>query len=267
MERRFSSIVVAVDLDQHAGDPAAFAAGLAGPGGPPIELVAEVPSASSEVGARAELSRRVSPAGLDRAPCYLLSTDAPGRAIAEHVAGRAGVLLVTAASTWGSLGPYLLDATVERVLERALVPVLVLGPNFTPSRTRATTAIAVVDGSDVADCALPVVEAWVRTFPGAAARVVEVLPPASIPACDIDRSVRRYVHQLAERGIVVSGEVLRGVRPAPVLVAHSAEIDGAVLVVPSSRWAGEPSHWFSTTRRIIHVATQPVLVVPADLAR
>jgi hypothetical protein len=267
MERRFSSIVVAVDLDQHAGDPTTLAASLGGAAGVPIELVAEVPTTSTATGARAELGRRIAAARLERSPSYVLSTPAPGSALAEHVAGRAGVLLVTAATTWTSLGPYLLDASAEQLLSRAPAPVLVLGPNFAPSRSLETTVVAVVDGSDVADAALPVVEAWVRTFPCAATKVVEVLPAASIPPCDADRCVRRYVRRLAERGVVASGQVLRGDQPAPMLAACAAEIDGAVLVVTSPRWAGEPSHWFSTVRRIIHVSTQPVLVVPDDLER
>jgi len=266
VERKFSSIVVVVDLEQDAADSATFAAGLAGRAGLRTEIVAEVPRGLTEDAAGADLGRRIAAARLDRSPCYLLRTDAPGQAVAEHVASRAGVLVVTAAATWGSLGPYLLDATAERILERTAVPVLVLGPNFAPAPTLATTTIAVVDGSDVAECAMPVVEAWARTFPGAAARVIEVLPAASIPAHDVDRHVRGYVHRLLERGVAASGEVLRGDRPAPLLVAYAGEIDGAVLVMPSPRWAAEPSHWFSTTRRVIHLSTQPVLVVAADLS-
>src|SRR5688572_8669494 len=104
MERRFSSIVVAVDLDQHAGDPTTLAARLGAAAGVPIELVAEVPTTSTATGARAELGRRIAAARLDRSSSYVLSTPAPGSALAEHVAGRAGVLLVTAATTWTSLG-------------------------------------------------------------------------------------------------------------------------------------------------------------------
>jgi nucleotide-binding universal stress UspA family protein len=265
MERRFSCIVVAADLEQRVGDPVTFAAELAGPAGLRIEIVAELPRTSTAAGAGAELGRRIAASRLDRAPCYLLPTEAPGGATAEHLAGRTGLLVVTAATTWASLGPYLLDAAAEQVLERATVPVLVLGPNCAPGLTVPTTAIAAVDGSEVADAAMPVVEAWVRTFAGSAARVVEVLPSASVPACDAGRHVRRYVHRLAQRGVAASGQVLRGGQPASLLVAYAVEIDGAMLVVPSPRWAGEPSHWFSTTRRIIHLSTRPVLVVPADL--
>ena len=266
MERRFSSIVIAMDLEHVAADPVIFVAGLTGATGLRTEIVTEVPRASTEVGARATLDRRVAAARLARATCFVLPADAPpGRAIAEHVANRAGVLVVTAATTWGSLGPYMLDAMAEQLLERASAPVLVLGPNFAPSRTLAvTTVIAVVDGSDVADSSMPVVEAWVRTFPGAVVRVVEVLPVAPIPACDTDRHVQRYVNQLAEHGIAASGDVLRGGQPASMLVTHADEVSGALLVVPSPRWSGEPSHWFSTTRRIVHSSTQPVLVVAPD---
>jgi len=265
MERRFSSIVVAVDLEQRAGDAASFAARLAAPARLRMEIVAEVPRGSTELAARTELGRSIAPARLDLGSCHLLWTDAPGRAVADHVAGRAGALLVTSATTWGSLGPYMLDATAEQILEHAAVPVLVLGPNVAPAPMLATTAIAVADASDVADCAMPVVEAWLRTFPGTAARVVEVLPAASIPACDTSRHVGRYVDRLAERGVAALGEVVRGDQPAPVLVGYAAGIGSAVLVVPTPRWAAESSHWFSTTRRIIHLSTQPVLVVPADL--
>ena len=265
MERRFSSIVIAMDLEHVAADPVIFVAGLTGATGLRTEIVTEVPRASTEVGARATLDRRIALARLARATCFVLPADAPpGRAIAEHVANRAGVLVVTAATTWGSLGRTC-STQWPSSFWTSSAPVLVLGPNFAPSRTLAvTTVIVVVDGSDVADSSMPVVEAWVRTFPGAVVRVVEVLPVAPIPACDTDRHVQRYVNQLAEHGIAASGDVLRGGQPASMLVTRADEVSAALLVVPSPRWSGQPSHWFSTTRRIVHPSTQPVLVVSAE---
>jgi hypothetical protein len=266
MDSRFCSIVLVVDLQQDGGDAEAVAAGLAQRAGLPIDIVAEVSTGSAHPVAPDELHRRIAAAGLDRSPYYLLPSDDPGRAIAEHVTNREGVLLVTAATTWGSGGPYLLDAQVEEMIRRFRGPVLVIGPKVAPSQTHPTTAVAVVDGSDIARPAMTVVEAWVRTLPGAAARVVEVLPIADVPATDALRHVRGYLDQLADHGIAASGDVLRGSEPAPALAAYADEIDGAVVVVSSPRWAGEPSHWFNTTRRLIHLSTRPVLVVPADLA-
>jgi nucleotide-binding universal stress UspA family protein len=265
MDNRFCTIVVAIDLRRDAGDAERVGAALARAADLPTEFVAEGSTDTTDGADWEDLRRRIALVGLDLSPRYLLGSDQPGLAIVEHVANREGALLVMATTTWGSSGPYRLDATVEEVLGHVLAPVLIIGPNAAPSPTGMATPVVVVDGSDIAESAMPVVGAWVRTFPGGVARVVEVLPAAHIPADDVLGHVHRYMNGLAAHGVAASTGVLRGGEPASALVGYANEIDGAVLVVSSPRWAGEPSHWFNTTRRLIQHSTRPVLVVPADL--
>jgi nucleotide-binding universal stress UspA family protein len=264
MGKGYCAIVVAVDPLQETGNAVAVAAALARSANLPAEMVTVVSPEAADGATGRDLERRIAPHG--RAARYVLQGDDPGRGIAEHVANRDGALLVMGTTTWGSSGVDLLDTVAEEVLGQVLEPVLVIGPKHTLSQVRTATPVAVVDGSGIADAAMPVVEEWIRTFPGDGAKVVEVVPPTGvpIPAGDVAGHVRRYVDQLAKGGIAASGEVLRSDEPAAALAAYADDLDDAVLVVTSPRWEGEGSHWFTTTRRLIRYSKRPVLVVPAD---
>jgi nucleotide-binding universal stress UspA family protein len=267
MASSFRSVVVQVDLEQDATRAGPVAAALARLAGLPIEAVAVAPEAAGHYAQR-ELERRTAAEGLSNVAGYVLPGDHPGRAIAQHVTHRDGVLLVVAGATWGSSGPYRLDETTEDVLSQMSEPVLVVGPSCELLPTRTATPVVVVDGTGIADAAMPVVAMWARTFAGAPARVVEVVPPAGAPvdAAEDVGHVGPFVDQLTARGVEARGDVLRSHEPSPALVAYAAQFDDAVIVVTSPRWPGEPSHWFNTTRRLIRGATRPVLVVPADRA-
>ena len=265
MAPRFSSIVVATDLHEDFGRVAAIACALAAKAYLPVEVVALAsahPAGSSSAGR--ELERRIAAGGLEAALCSVV----PGDELVEHVGNRDGALLVIATTTWASSGVDLLDQVVEDVLARVVQPVLVVGPCCAAAPDPFAAPVMVVDGSDIADAAIPVVEAWVRTFPGPGVRVVEVVAPTGfpIPTDEAATHVRRYVDVLAGHDVAAIGDVVRGDEPGRELAAFAGALDPAVVIVTSPRWAGEPSHWFHTTRRLIRRSIAPVLVVPADRA-
>ena len=188
----------------------------------------------------------------------------PVRTVVDHVTNRAGVLTVMSVMTW-RYSDYELDDAGNRVLGQVNQPVLVLGPRITRDPSMTDLLVA-VDGTGAADASIPVVDAWLNTFPGFNATMVEVVPPTTVPiaADQASRHVRLYVDQLARRGAVASAHVLRALQPAPALLAHAEATTGSVLVICSPRWAGEPSHWFRTLRYVLHFSTRPVLVLPSD---
>jgi nucleotide-binding universal stress UspA family protein len=263
---RFHSIVLALDLQEDAGPAVPVAGALARAGNLPVEVVAAVSDDADHRLVRQELERSTAAGGLGHATCYLVGGDDPGRAITENVVDRDGVLLVLAATTWRSSGPHVFDATAEAILGEVLHPAVVVGPRHAASPARTTRPVAVVDETDNADAAMPVVESWIRTFPSTEPSVVTVLPPTgvAIPDGDVTRDVQRYVDQLAEHGVAAAGEVIRSGEPVDALLTHAARDADAMLVVTSPRWAGGASHWFNTTRRLVQYSTRPVLVVPAD---
>jgi nucleotide-binding universal stress UspA family protein len=264
MASSFCSLVVGLDLDQDTGRAGPVAAALGRLAHVPVEAVAVAPEDAGP-NARRELDRRIAANGLPEGARYVLRGEHPGRAIAQHVTHRDGVLLVMGAATWGASGPYRLDETTEEVLGNMSEPVLVVGPSCDLHLTRTATPVLIVDGTDIADAAVSVVAVWVRTFPGTVPRVVEVVPPAGVAVAARDVGhVARYLDQLRQRGVAASADVLHGHEPVPELVTYADRLDDAVLVVTSPRWPGEPSHWFNTTRRLIRYSRRPVLVVPAD---
>jgi nucleotide-binding universal stress UspA family protein len=254
-----------MDLHEDFGRVAAVASALAAKAYLPVEVIAVAaahPAGSSS--AERELERRIAISGLDAAACAVV----PGEELIEHVGNRDGALLVIATTTWASSGADLLDPVAEDVLARVLQPVLVVGPNCTGPPHPFAPPVVVVDGSDIADAAVPVVKAWVRTFPSAGARVVEVVAPTRLPlpTDEMATHVRRYVDLLAGQGVAATGDVVRGGEPARELATFAGALDPAVVILTSPRWAGEPSHWFHTARRLIRRSIAPVLVVPADRA-
>jgi hypothetical protein len=263
MAARFSSIVVATELHEDFGRVGAVASALAAKAYLPVEVIALAaahPAGSST--AMRELERRIAVSGLEAAAGAVVPADQ----LIEHVGNRDGALLVIATTTWASSGADLLDQMAEEVLARIVQPVLVVGPNCTAPPDPFAMPVMVVDGSEIADAAVPVAEAWMRTFPSAGVRVVEVVPPTrlALPADETATHVRRYVDLLATHDIGATGDVLRGDEPAGEVAAFASARDHAVLIVTSPRWSGEPSHWFQTTRRLIRRSIAPVLVVPAD---
>ena len=52
---------------------------------------------------------------------------------------------------------------------------------------------------------------------------------------------------LRDRGVDAATRVLHGGDPVQMLLEFVAEVDDAVFVTTSARWAGGRSHWYSTT--------------------
>jgi nucleotide-binding universal stress UspA family protein len=266
----FSSLVVPLDLSSAADHALPVARWLAQRGHLPIELVTVLPSETSGRREWWEFDERVR--SLAQGPCssYILEADDPGVAIAEHVSGRDGVLLVLATSAKAAVDEDYAGGVSEYVLAHVGQPVLLVGPRVDTAGPLSPPALVVgVDGSELATAALPIVVSWTRTFRGRNPTFVEVIPYVPAIAAQAGRgleakNVHDYVQRLADAGVDSRGEVVYGDDAAAALVGLVEPIPGAVLVVTAERWAGAGTHWRSTSRKAAYRSTCPVLVVPAE---
>ena len=198
------------------------------------------------------------------------SPDGPldiGAEIVVRLQHRAGALLVMAADGIGLMSKSRRSIS-GHVLSELRQPVLFVGPNVDDPLPLATpTLVVCTDRSHQIGPALPVVEAWQRTFGGGRPRVVEVMPATGWPADAGDEGLERQLVEaaaavLAEHGIDTEGVRWRHPR---YLLEFAEKVDDAVIAVTSDRWPGGHSHWYSTTRRLVQRSPGPVLVIPTDL--
>ena len=201
------------------------------------------------------------------------SPDGPleiGAEIVVRLQNRDGVLLVMATDGVGLMSTSRRSIS-GHVLSELRQPVLLVGPNVDdPLPLASPTLVVCTDRSQQIGPALPVVEAWQRTFGGGRPRVVEVRPATGWPADAGDEEMEGQLVDaaaavLAERGIDTDTSVLHGGDTARDLLEFAEQFDDAVIAVTSDRWPGGHSHWYSTTRRLVQRSRGAVLVIPSDL--
>ena len=150
-------------------------------------------------------------------------------------------------------------------------PVLLVGPKVhDPLPLASPTLVVCTDRSQETGPALPVVEAWHRTFGGGRPRVAERRPTTGWPTDPrrsgdrptTGRGGRRRTRRARHRH---RHHVLHGGDTARYLLELAEQVDDAVIAVTSDRWPGGHSHWYSTTRRLVQRSPGPVLVIPTDL--
>jgi nucleotide-binding universal stress UspA family protein len=262
--RPFDPIVCAVDLHPAADRVLPYVAALARGRRVSVELVTVVGDTVPSAPVLAGLERRVERHGLKRSELFVIAAAAPGSAVVEHVSGRDGALLVIASTAHGGCDEHQLGTVTDQVLRRLRQPVLVVGPR---SEMSPGALVVVVDDSGFADAAMPVVERWSATFGDRGIHIVEVRAPDRWPEhVDVEPGPRvdRYVAQLGASGLDARGQVIRGLDPVVGVLDRMAHMDVAVVVVASPPDIGQPTHWFSTSRRLIRFSPRPVLVVPVD---
>jgi len=262
----FNSIVVAADVDAGRVRAIPVGAALASLGQLPVKLLTVV---ADESGSDDFALRQMSAHGVSdslRVVHHDVAT-----AIVDHVRDRDGVVLVMATNANSLVSQRLRGSVSVSVLHELRQPVLLVGPAVPdPPRLVSPTLVVCTDRSQDSSAALPVVESWQRTFGGGRPWVVEVMPTGAWPEGTIDDAAERehidaLAAVLADHGIDAATRVLHGGDPVEWLLEFAEQVDDAVFVATSTRWAGGRSHWYSTTRRLVRRSPRPVLVVPADL--
>jgi nucleotide-binding universal stress UspA family protein len=263
----FTSVVIATDID--AGSDRAIVVGtaLAGRGRLPVEVLTVVSEPSAPVDDA--WRHHVRALGVGDA-LRVVHGDDVGAAIAEEVRDRDGVLLVMSTSATGLVSQRR-GSVSARVLSDTRQPVLLIGPAVPDAvPMSSTTLVACTDRAQDSRAALPVVDSWQRAFGGGRPWVVEVIATSAWPAGTIDDDVETeqvdaVAAVLSDHGIDAATRVLHGGEPVQSLLEFAEELDGAIFVTTSARWAGGRTHWYSTTRQLVQRSLRPVLVVPADL--
>jgi nucleotide-binding universal stress UspA family protein len=239
--------------------------------GLPIEIVTVVPRAAASSCDRWELEERVRSLALGPHTSIRLESEDAGAAIAEHVQGRDGALLILATSAAAAIDEDYAGSVSEHVLSQVRQPVLLVGPRVDTAWPRSSPSPVIgVDGSGLASVAIPVVVSWWHTFGHVTPTLVEVIPYVPAIAAQAGRAleaahVRDYVARFAQDGVEAVGEVLYGDEAAATLTGYVANVHDSVLILAAERWVGAETHWRRTSRKLAFRSTAPVLVVPADL--
>ena len=264
----FTSIVIALDLEQDGDRALPIARSLSSVTDVPVELLT-VQSPGLPMGPDSlELSDRASANGWPADSYTILEDNHPARAIVDYANARPGTLLIMSTTAKSPIKQVFLGSVSEAVLSGIDGPVLLIGPHVSAETDLSRpTLVACVDSTDAALRALPVITSWVHTFKSATPWLVEVLPaPIAALGAGRDRTESAYVHflarQLLEAGVAASWEVLHGGDVGDRLEEFIRTVDDPVLVATSTNWTDDHTHWHSTTRRLVQRSTSPVLVIP-----
>lgn len=159
-------------------------------------------------------------------------------------------------------------STAQRVLERAVVPVLILRPTdrWTTRYSRFTKMIVALDGSKEAESVLPLTKLLADTFDN---EILLVSVPEGEESDQYSRSIQKYLDDIAallESANTRTKVLLGGSGPARTILSH-ADSENADLIVLATHGRGGASRidqlpLGSVPTRIITETKCPVLVVP-----
>ena len=205
---------------------------------------------------------------------HVLADDSVARAIARHVEGISGAMVVMSSHGHGRSAA-VLGSVTDELLRLTFGPIVVLGPHVRSDAGRLDGPVVVaVDGSEASERILPIAEAWTVEF-GAVPWVVEVIDPATLGALphgdDVLESgyASRVAHDMqAVIGREVEYEVVHGTHPADALLDF-AERTGAsaIFATTHGRRGLDRLRAGSVAADLVRHATMPVILHrPPNLA-
>jgi nucleotide-binding universal stress UspA family protein len=192
-------------------------------------------------------------------------------AIAAAAAASDDPLVCMSTHGRGGVGRALLGSVAEGVIQRHAGPVLLVGPHADigalPLEGRI---VACLDGSELAERILPLARQWAETF-GMGLDLVQVVGPevedemreAGVPPSDVSLGtyLARCGRPLYAAGVDVDWTVLRGRRPAAVIVEHVArQRPGLVALTTHGRTGLSRITAGSVAIAVVHDSPRPVLV-------
>jgi nucleotide-binding universal stress UspA family protein len=188
-------------------------------------------------------------------------------------------LIVLSTSTRQSLGRGTLGPVTDKVFHASQIPLLLLPPlaaepPVLPPQA-VTTLIIPLDGSVLAEAALPFAEALAqklsvevilaRAVPFAGAIVSETAPPTG--ELEARAYLRSLVQKLQSEGLAVQARTFDG-PPVEYILALAGQTPHS-LVVLTTHGRSAVARWFvgSVAEGIVRAATVPVLVIPHQHSR
>jgi nucleotide-binding universal stress UspA family protein len=239
-----------------------IAAALARQAGMGVEIVASPPRWVATPSLAAPVQEALA-AGAPRAHGELLTRTDPAAAIVDHV-GRGDRALVCMATRGRSpVGQLVLGSVSAAVVRSSPVPVLLVGPEVRAVGQRLKRLVACLDGSPVAERALPIAAELAQRL--SAELVLIQVVVSSEPAAGDQLSELAYLHDTADR---LSGppplfEVLRDRHPVGAIAGYGGDRNDTIIVMATHGRSGLGSVVMgSIALGVTHEARCPVLVVP-----
>jgi nucleotide-binding universal stress UspA family protein len=255
---------VAVPIDPTRTQTLAIpiAATLARQAGMGIEIVAAPPRWLPTANL-ARCAREARSAGVPRVQSEVLApTDDPAAAVVDHI-GRAGPTLVCMATSGRSpTGELVLGSVSAAVVRSSPAPVLLVGPGVRAVGQRVERLVACLDGSEVAERALPVAAELAQRLT-AELVLIQVAPDGL--------SAGRHLAGLANLHDAAQGlpgppplfDVLHDRHPVAAIAAYGGDRGDTLIVMATHGRSGLRGVLMgSVARGVTHVARCPVLVVP-----
>ena len=208
-----------------------------------------------------------------------------GRAIAREASARHAWLIVMATHGRGTFGRFFSGSVAADVIRRATVPLLLLRAwHAGDARARLAdgqTIVVPLDGSELAETALPVAQALAASLNSPLLLVRAVPPPDPVLTPDgmavalftedraaAEREAGEYlttlVTRLAESGTTVQTLVRLG-KPAEIIRTVAEEHGAALTVLATHGRTGVDRLLLgSVAEAVVHHGATPVLLVPAS---
>ena len=199
----------------------------------------------------------------------------PAHAIVEIADRTGGDLIVTGTRGHTPVADVLLGSVSHRLLHIGKRPILVV-PASVAGGARMNTIVLALDGSEAAKRAIPIAVGLARENKSSLviAHIDERMgtrgqAPIDTEEEEIQAEIQRLVKDLAAEGIEAKIEMAEmaalGAEIAQA-IADIAEKSRADLIVTGTRGHSELAGMLvgSVTQRLLHVAKQPVLAVPAS---
>jgi nucleotide-binding universal stress UspA family protein len=255
---------VAVPVDPTRAQTLAvpIAATLARQAGMGIEIVAAPPRWLPTANAASSV-REARSAGAPRVQSVVLApTDHPAAAIAEHIRRVDAALVCMATSGRSLAGDLVLGSVSAAVVRSSPVPVLLVGPGVRTVAPRVGRLVACLDGSDIAERALPVAAELAQRLT-AEFILIRVATDGRVVGTDL--SDLAYLHDAAEHlpGPPPLIDVLHDRHPVEAIAAYGGDRGDTVTVMATHGRSGLRGVLMgSVARGVTHAAKCPVVVVP-----
>jgi len=181
------------------------------------------------------------------------------------------------AQAWGALG-----SITEKVLQASPVPILTMPSPAAPDQSEGapiTTVIVPLDGSSLAEMALPYTEELAQQLPAdviltraVSASIAHLGVMMDAPFLDrrvleaTDAEAADYLEKVAEKlraeGFAVQAQLLRS-QPAPGIVALAQQTPHSLIAL-TTHGRSALARWFigSVAEEVVETAATPVLVIP-----
>ena len=286
----FQRILVPLDGSDLAERALPFASFLAKANGGQVILMRAIDTWATHVDMGEEAARHPEiEAELSRLASRLTSEGVPHATVSVAYGEAASLIESTAASTRADLivmsthgrrgiAKWAYGSVAERVFRLSTRPILFIPAQATATWSVDTSVLLPLDGSEVAEQALPFAEALARSLK-AAINILQVVEPVPVtvgagadlaPLIDYNELLQAaepygagVAHKLRDRGMPAAAKTVLGYAAASIVDEAEALSARAIVMASHGRTGLERAVMGSVATGVVQRANQPVLVVHA----